>query len=253
MRSLVVAVLTPFVFSSIAWADVNFTINATSNVQAISRYIYGINESLPGYNDPTYLRDGGNRWTAYNWVTNASNAGSDFLYENDAFLGGGSTPGGAVAPLLNSATTLGAGALITVPINGLVSADESGPVNINDPNRFTTRFKPEAPVDPNPFSLTPNPSAPVVYEDEFVNWVKQTYGNNPNRPINFELDNEPALWSSTHAEVHPNQTTYAETIQDSIALFIGDQERHAQCPGLRPGQLRLAGIRQPPERSRRRR
>ena len=31
----------------------------------------------------TFDRDGGNRWTAYNWETNASNAGSDYLYEND--------------------------------------------------------------------------------------------------------------------------------------------------------------------------
>jgi hypothetical protein len=42
-------------------------------------------------------RIGGNRWTAYNWETNASNAGSDYLYQNDTYLGGGSAPGGAVA------------------------------------------------------------------------------------------------------------------------------------------------------------
>jgi hypothetical protein len=46
----------------------------------------------------TLSRSGGNRMTAYNWETNASNAGSDYYNENDSFLGGGNTPNGAVAP-----------------------------------------------------------------------------------------------------------------------------------------------------------
>ena len=33
------------------------------------------------------------------------------------------------------------------------------------------------------------------------------------RPIFFSLDNEPALWSRTHREVHPKKTTYAELIE----------------------------------------
>jgi hypothetical protein len=197
-----------------------FTINAQQNVQSISPFIYGVNQNLPGYNNPTYFRLGGDRWTAYNWVTNASNAGSDFNYSNDDYLGGGSTPGGAVIPTLQEADSLDAGTLLTIPINGLVSADEDGPVNINDPNRFTTRFEPEEPAKNAPFTLTPSPTAPAVYEDEFVNWVKVNfpYGTtDPTRPISFELDNEPDAWSSVHPEVHPNPVTYAELINDTIA------------------------------------
>ncbi len=201
-----------------AQSNVNFSINAAQNVQAISPLIYGVNTPLPGYSS-TYYRLGGNRWTAYNWVTNASNAGSDYLYENDNYLGGGNTPGGAMIPTITNAYNLDAGVLLTVPINGLVSADESGPVNINDPNRFTTRFKPEQATKGSAFTLTPSPSAPAVYEDEFVNWVKTNYpygATDPNRPISFELDNEPDLWSSTHSEVHPNATTYSELLNDTI-------------------------------------
>jgi len=203
-----------------AQAAVNFTINAQQNVQPISPFIYGVNQNLPGYNNPTYFRLGGDRWTAYNWVTNASNAGSDYNYSNDDYLGGGSTPGGAVMPTLSNAYSLDAGTLLTIPMNGLVSADENGPVNINDPTRFTTRFKPEEPAKNAPFTLTPDPNAPVVYEDEFVNWVKTNYPygtTDPNRPISFELDNEPDSWSTTHPEVHPNAVTYAELLSDTIA------------------------------------
>ena len=60
-----------------------------SSTHAISPYIYGVNNAntsgvyptgtasaLPS--NLTFDRLGGNRLTAYNWETNASNAGSDF-------------------------------------------------------------------------------------------------------------------------------------------------------------------------------
>src|SRR5271169_6398105 len=52
----------------------------------ISPYIYGINFATQIDGAPSALtldRWGGNRATAYNWETNASNAGSDYQYEND--------------------------------------------------------------------------------------------------------------------------------------------------------------------------
>src|SRR3954452_8198923 len=108
-------------------ATVHFTIDPSQNVHAISRFIYGINQSFAGaFANNTLTRLGGNRWTAYNWENNASNAGKDFQYQNDAFLGGGNTPGGAVMPALASASTRNAGTILTVPINGYISADKNG-------------------------------------------------------------------------------------------------------------------------------
>ena len=52
-------------------------IDATAAVKPISRYIYGVNGTLGGQHaNLTFRRVGGNRWTAYNWANNASNAGS---------------------------------------------------------------------------------------------------------------------------------------------------------------------------------
>ena len=115
-----------------------------------------------------------------------------------------------------------AAALITIPINGYVSADErgGGDVRKSGPDYLQTRFHREAPAKGAPFTLTPDPNAPVVYQDEFVNWVrtKYSYGEtDPNRPIFFELDNEPDIWAGTHAEVHPAKVTYAELVQKTIA------------------------------------
>ena len=44
----------------------------------------------------TFDRAGGNRWTAYNWETNASNAGSDYIYNNDNYLSSSNVPAEAV-------------------------------------------------------------------------------------------------------------------------------------------------------------
>ena len=214
---------------------VHFAIDPLVNPHPISRYIYGVNQSLAGaYSNATFTRSGGNRWTAYNWENNASNAGNDYIFQNDDALGGGNTAGGAVIPTIANASSHNAGALITVPINGYVAADKNGGGDVHysnntydpahntwingtpNPNYLAQRFKVEQPRKGSAFTLTPSTTDANVYADEFVNWVKTTYPysqTDPNRPIWFSLDNEPDLWASTHAEVHPNAVTYAEMIQ----------------------------------------
>ena len=57
----------------------------------------------------------------------------------------------------------------------------------------------------------------MVYQDEFVNWVKTNYAygqTDRNRRIYFQLDNEPDIWAETHPEVHPDKLTYAELLRE---------------------------------------
>src|SRR5712692_6649434 len=81
-----------------AIADVTITVDPTMT-KPISPYIYGTN-FYSGNTSPqpnfTLDRDGGNRWTAYNWETNASNAGSDYIYNNDNYLSSSNVPAEAV-------------------------------------------------------------------------------------------------------------------------------------------------------------
>ncbi len=203
------------------------TVDAAKNVKPISRYIYGINAPLHTPLDArlnlTFRRNGGNRWTAYNWVNNASNAGSDYLFQNDDYLGGGEMPGGALLNSINDAKANNSALLATVPINGYVAADKNGGGDVRNsgPNYLTTRFHQDSAVKGAPFTLNPDPSAPVVYQDEFANWLKVMFPYSQQAgtasPIWFCLDNEPDLWSSTHAEVHPDPVTYAELINKSIS------------------------------------
>ena len=205
-------------------ATVNFSIDPQQDNHPISKFVYGVNQSLDGnYANATFTRLGGNRWTAWNWENNASNAGSDWYFQNDAYLGGGETPGGAVIPILQNAASRNAGALLTIPINGYVAADKNGGGDVRNSgsNYLQTRFRQEVAAKGGPFSLTPDTTDAFVYQDEFVNWVNTSFPagqTDPNRPIFFSLDNEPDLWSSTHAEVHPAATTYAELISKTISF-----------------------------------
>ncbi len=201
---------------------VHFTIDAGKNVKPISRFIYGTNRALEGpYANLTFTRLGGNRWTAYNWVTNASNAGNDWKFQNDDYLSKSTTPGAAVSGRLDNASARKAATLLTIPMAGYVAADTKadGDVRKSGADYLQTRFRPSFPVKGRPFTLMPKP-ADLVYQDEFVHWVKvkaPNSENDPERPIFFSLDNEPDLWSSTHAEIHPKPVKYVELIDKTIA------------------------------------
>ena len=201
---------------------VQFTVDAGKPGKPISRYIYGVNLGLDGpYSTLTLTRAGGNRWTAYNWTNNASNAGNDWHFQNDAMLGGGDVPGGALAPSIKKAGERGAGIVLTIPMAGYVAADKNGggDVHKSGADYLQKRFRKSLPRKGAPFTLAPSPQSEVVYQDEFVNWVIShfPYGvKDPARPIFFDLDNEPDLWASTHAEVHPANPTYDEMVQRTI-------------------------------------
>ena len=96
--------------------------------QPISPYIYGTNQpDWQGHGKYlTLTRWGGNRITAYNWETNASNAGSDWQHQNDGFLSTSDVPGEPVRKLVADAHAAGASVIVTVPMAGYVAADKAG-------------------------------------------------------------------------------------------------------------------------------
>lgn len=221
----------------------------------ISRYVYGLNfpeaESVWGRNVPrgvTLARMGGNRLSAYNWETNASNCGNDCgdLYANDGFLGGGDKPGEAVRKRAIWAREHGAAFLATVPMLGWVSADKAGAVPLTIPvsERRASRFLVSKARKGAPPSSTPDRSDRVVYQDEFVAWLDRQFPGSrtdPETPIFWSLDNEPDLWGSTHEEVRGNRlrkdryvlTGYDELVRLSVeyASAIKDLLPDAQVFG----------------------
>jgi fibronectin type 3 domain-containing protein len=211
-------------------ANVTITIDPTKT-KSISPYIYGINfySGITGAPPQlTFDRTGGNRWTAYNWETNASNAGSDYLYENDDFLSSSTVPAEAVRSFIAGDQSNGLASLVTVQLQGLVAGDENGPVSVTNPPDLT-RFKQvvdkKSTVSSAPFTITPPTSDANVFMDEFAWALDQKFsgmgifGTSPARATFVSLDNEPELWNSTHLEVQGATAVTSDAyIAKTIAL-----------------------------------
>src|SRR5450755_2610133 len=219
--------------------DVTITVDPTKT-KPISHWIYGLNFYTGVSGAPLHLtldRAGGNRWTAYNWETNASNAGSDFLYENDSFLTSRTTPAEAVRSFVAGDQSLEMASVMTVQLQGLVSGDESGPVSTTNPpdlTRFKQVIDKKSSVTTASFTETPATSAANVYMDEFL-WsmdqkIPGIFGANAPLPTFVSLDNEPELWNSTHLEVQGHNAVSSDNyIAKTIALTKALKD---QFPGV---------------------
>jgi fibronectin type 3 domain-containing protein len=208
--------------------DVTITVDPTKT-KSISPWIYGLNFYTGVSGAPAHLtldRAGGNRWTAYNWETNASNAGSDYLYENDAFLTSSATPAEAVRSFVAGDQSLDMASVMTVQMQGLVSGDESGPVSTTNPpdlTRFKQAIAKKSTITPAAFTETPSTTDANVYMDEFL-WsmdqkIPGIFAANASLPTFVSLDNEPELWNSTHLEVQgPNPISSDNYIAKTITL-----------------------------------
>jgi hypothetical protein len=222
-----------------------FTVYASSPSTHISPAIYGVNYPPADLwarlgNHLAMIREGGNRWTAYNWETNASNAGSDYQYSSDNNLvsslpvSSQTVPGEAVLAPLQDAQDKGMAALVTVPMQDYVAADESGPVPQAQwavtPGLTTyAHWNVNLTRSGNP-SGAPNTGDKYVYQDQFVAWLETTFpAASRTAPISYCLDNEPGLWPYTHPEVHPAKPTYVELIRRTTdyASMIKDANPNA--------------------------
>jgi hypothetical protein len=197
---------------------------------------------------PTFDRAGGNRWTAYNWENNASNAGSDYLYESDAYLSSSATPAEAVRTLIAGDRAVGAASLITVQLQGWVAADESGPMTPSGtPDR--TRFKPLVFKKNATFTTTPSTSDNAVYMDEFVWALDQKFsgqgifGASAAIPTFIELDNEPELWNSTHLEIQGSAAVTSDAyIASTIALSKALKDQFPAITIVGPAHYGFGGV-----------
>lgn len=188
----------------------------------ISPYIYGANYSdAAGFGKVPYPfgRIGGNRWTAYNWENNASNAGSDWYYHNDAYLGDTSQPAGVVIERIGEMFAYGSTALITVPIQGYVAADKDGTDVTETSEYLTTRFKINRAFKKDPLLTTPDLTDGFVYQDEFVYVLENAFAQQiaaTGLDIFYSLDNEPDIWSETHSPIQLEPVGYDELIEKNI-------------------------------------
>jgi hypothetical protein len=204
----------------------SITINTSQNQHQISPYIYGSNADLSGKENFTMRRQGGNRMTGYNWENNASNAGSDWNQSSDDYmtsaLGISSNqslvPAITVTSFIDSCRKHNCFSLITLQMAGYVAADKKGTVD-SASTAPSARWKSVTAKKGSSFANPPDTSDNNVYMDEFINYLEKKYAPASDPWLGgCALDNEPALWPSTHPRLHPAQPTCTELITKSIAL-----------------------------------
>ena len=202
-----------------------FTVDVSKNNHAISPYIYcqsawGSPTSddlakLAQTNGLGLIRVGGNRFSAYNWENNASNAGSDYQFQNDSFLSSSTVPGAAVEAALAAADTGSVATLVTGQLGDYVAADKNADGDVTTKADYlTTRFKKNVLSKNGSLANPPDTSDDSVYQDEFLGWIQSSHVK---AKVLIALDNEPDLWGSTHKEIWPTAPTYDELIKRDMA------------------------------------
>ncbi len=235
-RFCVLAWLLIFVLPS-RGQTVTLTVDATRDLHPIPPEVYGVNDSI--FAGASVHRHGGNRMTGFNWENNASNAGSDYNQQSDSFLGVGAgvgnsqVPGAVLKAWVNADRAAGLKTLLTLPLAGYVAADMNGPVAQNE-TAPGARWKQVVVNKPGAPSVNPDTTDGVVYLDEMVNFMTANYGFAAAGGVTaYNLDNEPALWPSTHPRIHPNATQYAEVAAKNIdaATMVTRLDAGAQVYG----------------------
>ncbi|HET6438518.1 MAG TPA: glycoside hydrolase family 44 protein [Anaeromyxobacter sp.] len=229
----------------------------------ISPYIYGVNGLAADSANPPHLtfdRQGGNRLTAYNWENNYSNAGSDWgPFSNDNYMSSSTVPAEAVRAFIAGDRAVGAASLVTVQMQGYVSADGNGLVDMSGgdaglASRLAARFKAvvwkKSTVSGAAFTVSPPTTDAHVYMDELAYALDQKFSgagifsSSPTvAPTFVSLDNEPELWNSTHEEVQGTTPEGSDDyIQRTIALAQALKDQFPQMTIFGPVHYGFAGL-----------
>ena len=166
--------------------------------------------------------------TAYNWENNASNAGMDYgpNHEDWYMVPGGVTPPGkpatTITDFVNGNNAIGSESLITLQMAGYVSADGNCNcvVTITGAADAPASFwKGVSFVKGSAFADPPVTTDKWVYMDELMHYLGAHLGYSTSGGAKYyDLDNEPALWSSTHPLDHPTSVLCAEVSSKGISL-----------------------------------
>ena len=238
-------------------AQVRLQVDTRRTLRAISPLIYGV--SVAGADQLAATgahlnRWGGNPNTRYNWTLGmAWNAARDWEFRN--FGGKAAAPSASADSFIDTDRSLSVQSVITIPAIGWVASNgdaETQSVNVPlaggpplatqsdaiagyDPaaNRAATSVRSVARKGA-PFADPPDPTAKVVYQDEWVNHLVRRFGRADTGGVGwYAVDNEADLWSVTHTDVHPVEPGYDDMLAGFVeyATAIKDVDPTAQVLG----------------------
>lgn len=207
--------------------DVMITVNTTGDRHAISPLVYGVNNGSSPDANIASRRQGGDRFTTYNWENNASNSGhwtddpnQDHI--SDALLTGyvpSSQPAKAMTDFHDVSIAQNCYSLITLQA-GYVARDIDGVVTPAQAVPNLDRWRRVKFTKGSPFTLTPDSDDEDVYIDELLNFLVNKYGpaTSPTGIRGYGISNEPGLWNQIHPRCHPVKEGYRDIFDISVGL-----------------------------------
>lgn len=218
-------------------APVTVSVDASLDRRAVSPHIFGVNfgsdAQAAALRWPA-RRWGGNSVTRYNWQNDTSNKGSDWFFMNvpEDNANPGALPSGSAADRFLAATRAAGGEpILTVPLIGWTPKARQkdwgfsvAKYGAQTENECTASGWPDWCIadagngvrtaggnvtgnDPLDTSVEIGPSFVTAWMDHLA----AQFGTAGNGGIRwYALDNEPALWDSTHRDVHPQPLTFDE-------------------------------------------
>lgn len=230
LAAAVISVIICGTFSQTAYCEdaaANVNVYPSEDHKNISPYIYGVNSGVDlNTVSAKSFRLGGNRMSAYNWENNMSNAGSDWKNMSDMNLISSAAeqfrrvPGGAA---LNASYEAQNGnvpyTLLTLQMLGYVASSKKGQVN-EDMAAPSEYWKKVVNRKNGELSSEPDKKDDYVYTDEYLNYLIEKIGKSDSETgfKAYALDNEPALWHSTHSRVQTEPLKCSELIEKSVDL-----------------------------------
>lgn len=229
-------------WTSSAMAQVTVAVDPSMDAHPISPLIYGMNFASDAQISAAkvpFTRWGGNSTSRYNYEIDTTNTGFDYFFENIPGCWG--TQGNYCNPQpMDPKTNSGANAYLdgakknsmtaffTIPTIGWVAKAPpkyNHPFDCGCPKSYTALQDQFDPYDTNcgngmhnnqpvacPAPTTTSVAVDPQWAKTWVAYLVGRFGASNGARI-YQLDNEPALWSSTHRDIHPSRLGYDELWQ----------------------------------------
>ena len=246
-----------FLLVAPTFAVERITVDAAADRHAIDPRIYGVafatEAQLSELNVPLN-RWGGNTASRYNWKLDCDNKGSDWFFQSIAATKGPLVAGAAADAFIARTQAGGAVPMMTVPLldwMAKVGEDRNRKLWSYSRGKYGNQqrydqWNPDSgnglkadgktPVTGNSPGDANVPNS-IEFQRAWLNHLTEKWGAAKSATDRYYvLDNEPALWNSTHRDVHPapatltevrnKMITYATMIKaaDPKALIVGPEE-----------------------------
>jgi hypothetical protein len=221
-------------------------VDVATQTHAINPYIYGMNAYQLTTTTGKAANIGIDRWggdatSRYNYTLDVTSSASDWYFENQDGLAGGSQSNSSFNVQVTADQSVGARTMGTLPVNGWVAKDGTscsfptatypGQQSVDSTRGCGNGVYLQGQGTPvcttgsgcnitgNDPTLTSTNINVGTWASNWVNFLVGKFGTAASGGVAvYDLDNEPTWWDAVHRDVHPVAFTYDEVTNNGIAV-----------------------------------